>query len=48
MPDPHTIDYTLKRIDRGLWYAIKALAARRQITIKALIIQLLTKELDNQ
>ena len=36
-------DYTLKKIDSKFWREVKILAAKRETTIKQLIIDLLKK-----
>jgi len=38
--------YTMKDLDQEFWRQVKILAATREISIKALIIELLTKEIE--
>lgn len=41
-------DYTLRKIDPKLWHQVKILAAKKAVTIKALIINLLKQEVEKE
>lgn len=41
------MDYTLKEVHDNLWHRVKIMAATQQKTIKAIIIELLTKAVND-
>lgn len=48
MANKKTIDYFLTKIDRGFWKQVKQLALDKDITIKALILSLLKREINKK